>query len=156
MNNVLVIIFSLIDCNVWDIYKLREWADRSILMIDNPQNWIFELSLAKDLESAGSIITNAMKFHGVRLPEDIGSMLVGFILYRLDNNLISLGAAKKHILDVVDAYQVRNINVESVHMLDLKPESLIEFRNISVNALNHLVDAKFFEDNMIFLKADLR
>ena len=53
------------------------------------------------------------------LPIDIGDIIAGLVLLRLDGDEISESEARKDLFDVVDAYGVLDIDPEAVVEMDL-------------------------------------
>lgn len=138
MYNLLVILFAVLDCKVWDIKQLVLWADRIIVRSAHPKAWLINISTSGSLEESLAVIRNAMKEFGVLLPDNVGDLMAGLILLRFDNREIPAEAVRHHLFDIIDSYGMSYIDVEATEELDLNNEVYSEIRKIAEQAMAHL------------------
>lgn len=138
MSNILVILFSVLDCNVWSIDQLTSWADKLIARLEQPKAWLADLSISDTVDECLEVIRKTMKESGVLLPDDIGDLMAGLILLRFDNGDLSDEAARSQVIDVIDAYGASCADAEAAAQLDLNDAVYLRIREIAEQAMKHL------------------
>lgn len=152
MNNVLVLIFALLDSGAWDIRQLRSWADGLISKLNHPGGWLIELSVADDMQGAMDVVTDAMRIRGISLPSGIGDLLAGIILLRLDAGDLTVSKARSELIDVIDAYDVRYVDAEAAQEIDLTDQRFAMAREIASSALRYLGSSEMISADRTLLE----
>lgn len=89
-NNLLIILFAVLDCRTWSHVQLTDWTDRLTAKLEHPRSWLADLSMSSSVDDALEVIRKAMKEAGVALPDDIGDLMAGLVLLRFDRTDIQL------------------------------------------------------------------
>lgn len=139
MYNILTILFSVLESDIWDIKTLNNWSDSILLKVDSPQVWLTSLSVCQSKDEAKSIIRQEIENAFIVIPENIVELIVGFILLNFDSGNITLETAYEQLLDYIDSYNsTKNINAELSVKLDLQSSEYNELRAISKIAIDYL------------------
>ncbi len=145
MNNLLTILFAILDCKVWNIDQITDWTDQIIPKLDNPKAWLLELSTSNSVDSSLEIILEAMKESSVSLPDNIGNLMAGFILLQFDKGVLSAELAKSYLIDIVDAYGANSIDAEAAATVDLNSKVYSEIRQHAKQVLQYLTSKQLLE-----------
>jgi len=145
LNNIVVILFTVLDCNTWSIEQLTTWTDKLIARLEQPKAWLADLSISDSIDESLEIIRNTMKVTGVLLPDSIGDLMAGLILLQYDNGKLSAEAARKHLVDVIDAYGASSVDAEAAGQLDLNDTSYLEIRETAKQTMNYLKSGQLLE-----------
>lgn len=139
MYNILTILFSVLESDIWDIKTLNNWSDSILLKVDSPQVWLTSLSVCQSKDEAKSIIRQEIENAFIVIPENIVELIAGFILLNFDSGNITLETAYEQLLDYIDSYNsTKNINAELSVKLDLQSSEYNELRAISKIAIAYL------------------
>jgi len=145
MNNLLVVLFVVLNCHAWSHGRLVAWADQLILKLERPKDWLSDLSICQSSEDALDSIRRAMKQFGIMLPDSIGDLMAGLILLRFDKGELSAEAARTHLVDVIDAYGARGVDAEAAGTLDLNDAVYAELRGQAEQTMNQLTSESLLE-----------
>lgn len=145
MNNVLTILFAVLDCNAWSISQIISWSDGLISRLDHPRAWLIDLSVSNSVDDCLDVIREAMREFGLVLPENVGDLMAGLILLRFDNGELSSEDAIKYLADVVDAYEGGCVDAEAAGMLSLNDPVYSEIRKSAEFAVKYLTSEQLLE-----------
>ncbi|PUB91343.1 MAG: hypothetical protein DBP01_02840 [gamma proteobacterium symbiont of Ctena orbiculata] len=145
MNKLIVILFAVLDSNIWGSEQLVCWVDEVISKLERPKAWLAELSISDSIDNSLEVVREAMRSYGVLLPENIGDLIIGFILIRFDKSEITEEVARTCIIDVVDAYGSDCVDVETAVILDLNDKIYLTNRRNAKLAIDYLTSEKLFE-----------
>lgn len=138
MNNILILLFSALDCGVWGVRQITSWADKTIVRLEQPGNWVLDLSLASSEAECRSVLDKEVRRLGVVFPDNIGDLMVGLVLYRLDDRAISAEMAKDLIADIVDSYGSSFFDVEGIVESNLEDPTFDRNRSIGLEVMRYL------------------
>lgn len=138
MNNILVLLFAVLDSKAWSIGEMTSTVDRLITTATHPRPWLFDLCTCGSDADCLAVLRKAMQELGVFLPDDIGDLLAGLILFRFDRDDLSAEVARRHLVDVVDAYGTSCVDAEAAARLDLNDPAYAEIRGVAAKALEYL------------------
>ncbi|MEW8660622.1 MAG: hypothetical protein AB2603_20110 [Candidatus Thiodiazotropha endolucinida] len=145
MKKLIVILFAVLDSNIWGSEQLVCWVDEVISKLERPKAWLADLSVSDSTDDSLEVVRETMRSYGVLLPENIGDLIIGFILIRLDKGEITEEIARTYIIDVVDAYGSDCVDVENAVILDLNDKIYLTNRRNAKLAIDYLTSEKLFE-----------
>lgn len=145
INNVLIILFAVLDTSSWDINELSYWVDRLLSRLEHPKTWISDLAINNSVASCLDIIRGAMKESGISFPDNIGNLMVGLILLRFDRGELSAEAARTQLIDIIDAYGTTFLDAEKAVKLDLNHTIYSEIREIAKKTMRYLYSEELLE-----------
>lgn len=114
MKSIFYILFAGIDSGFLDLTFIKNWTERLILNSETPQEWLIDLTLCSDLDSAMSILEKWLSNSGETLDEGYGETLIGFLCLCLEGELISIEKFISEVTDVMDSYEVVDLEIEEI------------------------------------------
>jgi hypothetical protein len=153
--NILVTLFAVLDCGIWNATQFTSWADNLIIKLKRPKSWLIDLSMSNTVSAGLEIIRNAIIEYELLLPESIVDLMVGLILLRFDNGDLSFSDAHKKVVDILDAYEGSRcvyIDAESAMTLDLDAPIYLEFRMLAKQAMTYLCNGELLETDLKFIE----
>jgi len=140
MKHPLVVLFAVLDGQVWSWDQLVSWADRQFMKSEAYEDWLVDLSRSKSLGAGLEVIRGAMKKSGIRLPDDIGDLMTGFISMRLDRGDISEREARSRLIEVADAYDVTGVDAQSARTVALDAPEFQQMKADAERSLKSLIE----------------
>lgn len=146
MEILLTTVFAGIESHFVDLASLKDWADRCIGFADQPCDWIIDLSLASSSEHALNVLRAALPRFDVTLNESYGKLLVGFWYLRFSNNDVAEGKFLTELIDVIDAYQVKELDGEEISEGRLSGSAttlIVPWAKVSQANLGRILELRF-------------
>lgn len=132
------ILFAGIDSGFIDISFVQKWTEKLINNSDSPQDWLIDLTMCSDADSALNILRNYLRNSGETLYEGYGETLLGFLCLGLENKTLSLDEFFSEIIDVIDSYEIVDLDIDELLHLYKRDQFLSE-------ELQKFISAKFGE-----------
>ncbi|MCY3005553.1 MAG: hypothetical protein NTV29_06210 [Planctomycetota bacterium] len=149
---LLTTIFAAVESNYLDLASLKDWTDRCIEFATHPADWIIDLSLASNVEHALNILRQILPRFEVTLDEGYGELLVGFWYIRFDRHDVAEGEFLKEVVDVIDAYQVKELDGEEIvdgRLSDNARRFLVPCAKVSQDALGRILELRFTREEAV-------
>ncbi len=114
MESLFVILFALLESNFISIHFLQNWTEKLIDISKSPPDWLFDLTMCSDSNEALNVLRKNLALSGETLDDEYGGILVGFFYLSYMNKKISFQKLRYEILDVIDAYEIENLDIEEM------------------------------------------
>ncbi|MEE4358519.1 MAG: hypothetical protein V2I97_18755 [Desulfococcaceae bacterium] len=120
------ILFACIESRFIDIDFLHKWTESLIIKSKKPQNWLLDLTICSDSESALNTLRKYLSLSNDILDNEYGEILIGFFYLCYKKNTISFDEFISEVIDVSDAYEIETFNFEELlNCTGLRPGFII-------------------------------
>ena len=114
-----VILLAMLESRFWTVDQAVALVERLLGACQVPEAWITRLSLSRDRQEAEEAIRKGCGDLGIRLPEDYGEMVVGFVYLRFQEGQSGAAQVRSELNDVFDAFDgVGGLQPEGVQDLE--------------------------------------
>ena len=115
MESLFVILLAAIESNFMSIPFLQNWTEKLIDILESPPDWLIDLTMCFDSDEALNVLRKNLVLSGEVLDDEkYGGILVGFFYLSYLNKKISFQKFQSEILDVIDAYEIENLDIEEI------------------------------------------
>lgn len=114
MKSLFYILFACIESRFIDIDFLHKWTESLIIKSKKPQNWLLDLTICSDSESALNTLRKYLSLSNDILDNEYGEILIGFFYLCYKKNTISFDEFISEVIDVSDAYEIETFNFEEL------------------------------------------
>lgn len=115
--HILVILFACIDSGYLDNASIRSWATSIVSKVAEPQMWLIELLGSKSTEESLNILRTELPKLGLTLDHNYAELVLGFLYLMFIDKKLTEGEFKTELIDIIDAYDVEDIDPELLHGL---------------------------------------
>ncbi|MEK7953936.1 hypothetical protein [Luteolibacter soli] len=123
--------------------QLIAWASGRFMESESYEDWLADLSSSKSIEAGLDVVREEMISSGIQLPDDIGDLMAGFVLMRLEKGEISEEEARVALIDVTDGYGMTGQDAESAGGVALDEPDLLEMKADAERSLKWLSTRDF-------------
>ncbi|MCP4112604.1 MAG: hypothetical protein GY749_44940 [Desulfobacteraceae bacterium] len=164
MKSIFYILFAGIDSGFFCINFLQKWTEHLINNSESPQDWLIDLTMCSDTESALNILRKCLSNSDKTLDEGYGETLIGFLCLGLENKILSLGKFFSEVIDVMDSYEIVDLDIDDLLQLYKRDQFLSEeiqrlisykfkkYRDNSNHLYRYLIDNELYKKERLMIE----
>ncbi len=126
MKSLFYSLIACIDSQFVGMPFLKKWTESLIIKSKTPQDWLIDLTMCSDSDAALNVLAEYLILSGEVLDEEYGDILVGFLYLGHIKNILTLEKFLTEVLDVVDAYEIYNLEVDDLLQVLKKDNTMSE------------------------------